>query len=158
MAVKIMTNTKVATRCRIIWGGVLMLTLGSWCLLSQGARMFFCLSAHCPFSRPRHNSTPADKTLALILSELCSQLDHYAVVLKYVNRSDCSSNTRFVEYREKTLKTQHTLHQNRLEYVSINIKMMFRQTHNPMKSGVTATVAPSHRVLARDLLTITFLH
>ena len=80
------------------------------------------------------------------------------MVLKYVNRSDCSSNTRFVEYREKTLKTQHTLHQNRLEYVSINIKMMFRQTHNPMKSGVTATVAPSHRVLARDLLTITFLH
>ena len=109
-------------------------------------------------SRPRHNSTPADQTLGLILSELYSQLDHYAVVLKYVNRSDCSSNTRFVEYREKTLKTQHTLHQNRLEYVSINIKMMFRQTHNPMKSGVTATVAPSHRVLARDLLTITFLH
>ena len=72
--------------------------------------MFFCISAHCPFSSPRHNSTPADKTLALILSELYSQLDHYAVVLKYVNRSDCSSNTRFVEYlqRENSQNSTHT--------------------------------------------------
>ena len=68
MAVKIMTNTKVATRCRIIWGSVLMLTLGSWCLLSQGEQecsFVYLLIVHFP-DRPRHNSTPADKTLAII--------------------------------------------------------------------------------------------
>ena len=131
MAVKIMTNTEVATRCGDYLGqcsDARTRQLVSPVSRSEECSFVYLLIVHSPLSRPRHNSTPAASRpdTGLILSELYSQLDHYAVVLKYVNRSDCSSNTRFVENREKTLRTQHTLHQNRLEYVSINIKMIFQ--------------------------------
>ena len=113
MAVKIMTNTKVATRCGDYLGqrsDARTRQLVSHVSRSEECSFVSLLIVHCPDLVIIPHHTSSQQTLGLILSELYSQLDHYAVVLKYVNRSDCSSNTRCVENREKTLRTLQTLH------------------------------------------------
>ena len=75
MAVKIMTNTEVATRCGDYLGQCSdARTRQLVSPVSRRATMFFCLSAHSQFPRPRHNSTQAASRpdTGLILSELYS--------------------------------------------------------------------------------------